>query len=61
LCLSKDVLLITGINGFVGRGLAEALQESGRLVKGTIRSGEGNAGGEGRQEDRDWRPGSCFF
>ena len=48
--LSKEVLLIAGINGFVGRGLAAALQGSGRLVKGTIRSAEGNAGGEGRTE-----------
>jgi len=47
--------LITGINGFVGRGLAAALQKSGRLVKGTIRSAEGNARGEGRREKGDRR------
>ena len=33
--MSKEVLLITGINGFVGRGLAAALQGSDRSVKGT--------------------------
>lgn len=33
----KSNILITGINGFVGRGLAAALQGSDRLVKGTER------------------------
>ena len=46
--------MITGINGFVGRGLAAALQKSGRLVKGTIRSAEGNA--RGRREKGEGRP-----
>jgi nucleoside-diphosphate-sugar epimerase len=37
-------VLITGINGFVGRGLAAALQGGDHLVKGTIRSVERNKG-----------------
>lgn len=38
------MILITGINGFVGHGLAAALQGSDQLVKGTIRSAEGSKG-----------------
>jgi nucleoside-diphosphate-sugar epimerase len=44
--LSREALLITGINGFVGRGLAAALQGRGHLVKGT----ETGEKGDGRME-----------
>ena len=49
------MVLITGINGFVGRGLAAALQGSDRLVKGTERGGRRREKGEGRREDGGWR------
>ena len=42
--MSREVLLITGINGFVGRGLAASWQGIGRLVKGSVRSANGNKG-----------------
>ena len=35
-------MLITGINGFVGRGLAAALQRNGYNIKGSVRSADGN-------------------
>jgi len=49
--LSKEVLLITGINGFVGRGLAAALQGSDCLVKGTERGGRRGEDGDGRRKN----------
>lgn len=52
--LSREALLITGINGFVGRGLAAALQESDRLVKGTEKGG-------GRRETGGREDGSQVF
>ena len=39
--LSREDLLITGINGFVGRGLAAALQGSDRLIIGTEKGDRG--------------------
>jgi nucleoside-diphosphate-sugar epimerase len=64
--LSREALLITGINGFVGRGLAAALQESDRLIKGTTRntgSGFPYCGywekGDRRTEDGE-REGAAF-
>ena len=45
-------ILITGINGFVGRGLAAALQGSDRLVKGTERGNRRREiGGRRRKND----------
>ncbi|MBU1339998.1 MAG: SDR family oxidoreductase [Proteobacteria bacterium] len=38
----STTILITGINGFLGRGIVKAMQESGYLVKGTVRSANGN-------------------
>ena len=40
--MSNEILLITGINGFVGRGLAAALQGGDNIVKGTVRSADRN-------------------
>lgn len=40
--MSIDIVLITGINGFIGRGLVTELQKNDYLVKGTVRSVEGN-------------------
>jgi nucleoside-diphosphate-sugar epimerase len=49
--LSREALLITGINGFVGRGLAAALQESDCLVKGTEKGDRKAEKGEGKRKN----------
>ena len=53
--MSRKALLITGINGFVGRGLAAALQGSDRLLKGTEKGGRRRETGDGRPETGDGR------
>ena len=49
--MSRKALLITGINGFVGRGLAAALQGSDRLLKGTEKGGRRRETGDGRRKN----------